>query len=55
VVRAAARRAGVALPDAAATDRVLGLAGGGDRGATAWPGGAATRAGTTVRLALTAD
>jgi tRNA(Ile)-lysidine synthase len=55
VVREAARRAGVAVPDAAATDRVLDLAGTGDGAATTWPGGAATRAGTVVRLGLPAD
>jgi tRNA(Ile)-lysidine synthase len=55
VVRAAARRAGVAVPDAAATDRVLALAGGADGGRTAWPGGSARREGTVVRLGLPPD
>ena len=55
VVRAAARRAGVAVPDAAATDRVLALAGGADGERTGWPGGSAARAGTAVRLALPPD
>jgi tRNA(Ile)-lysidine synthase len=55
VVRAAARRAGVAVPDAAATDRVLALAGGADGERTDWPGGSAARAGTAVRLALPPD
>jgi tRNA(Ile)-lysidine synthase len=55
VVRAAARRAGVAPPDAAATDRVLALAraGGGDR--TTWAGGSAGREGAAVRLPLPPD
>jgi tRNA(Ile)-lysidine synthase len=55
VVRAAARRAGVAVPDAAATDRVLGLAGAGEGAATRWPGGAAVRDGAAVRLVPPAD
>jgi hypothetical protein len=55
VVRAAARRAGVAPPDAAATDRVLALAGAADGDRTGWPGGSATREGTVVRLALPPD
>jgi tRNA(Ile)-lysidine synthase len=55
VVREAARRAGVGVPDAAATDRVLALAGAGDGAATSWPGGAATRAGAVIRLGLPAD
>jgi tRNA(Ile)-lysidine synthase len=55
VVREAARRAGVAVPDAGATDRVLVLAGDADGAATTWPGGSATRAGTTLRLDLPAD
>ena len=55
VVRAAARRAGVAVPDAAATDRVLALAGAADGERTGWPGGSAARAGTAVRLALPPD
>jgi tRNA(Ile)-lysidine synthase len=50
VVRAAARRAGLDPPDAAATDRVLALAGAADGAATGWPGGAAARAGAAVRL-----
>jgi tRNA(Ile)-lysidine synthase len=55
VVRAAARRAGVAVPDAAATDRVLALAGGPDGGRTGWPGGSARREGTALRLGLPPD
>jgi tRNA(Ile)-lysidine synthase len=55
VVRAAARQAGAATPDAAATDRVLALAGAADGARTAWPGGSATRQGMTVRLVLPAD
>ena len=55
VVRAAARRAGVAPPDAGATDRVLALAGAADDGRTGWPGGSATREGAVVRLALPPD
>jgi tRNA(Ile)-lysidine synthase len=55
VVREAARRGGVGAPDAAATDRVLDLAGAGDGASTSWPGGVATRAGTVVRLARPAD
>ena len=55
VVRAAARRAGVAPPDAGATDRVLALAGAADGGRTGWPGGSATREGAVVRLALPPD
>jgi tRNA(Ile)-lysidine synthase len=49
VVRAAARQAGAAPPDADATDRVLALATG--TGAeTAWPGGRARRDGAAVVL-----
>jgi tRNA(Ile)-lysidine synthase len=55
VVRAAARRVGVAPPDAAATDRVLALAGAADGDRTGWPGGSATREGAVVRLALPPD
>jgi tRNA(Ile)-lysidine synthase len=55
VVRAAARRAGVAVPDLAATDRVLALAGAADRERTGWPGGVAGREGMTVRLAPPPD
>jgi tRNA(Ile)-lysidine synthase len=55
VVRGAARRAGVAVPDAAATDRVLALAGAGDGGRTVWPGGAAWREGTALRIGLPPD
>jgi len=55
VVREAARRAGLAVPDAAATDRVLALAGAAAGAATTWPGGSATRAGTDLRLAPPAD
>jgi tRNA(Ile)-lysidine synthase len=55
VVRAAARRAGVAVPDAAATDRVLALTRGADGGRTGWPGGSARRVGTAVRLGLPLD
>jgi tRNA(Ile)-lysidine synthase len=55
VVRAAARWAGVAPPDAAATDRVLALARAADGDRTGWPGGSATREGTVVRLALPPD
>jgi tRNA(Ile)-lysidine synthase len=55
VVRAAARRAGVAPPDAAATDRALALAGAADGDRTGWPGGSATREGAVVRLTLPPD
>jgi tRNA(Ile)-lysidine synthase len=55
VVRAAARRAGVAVPDAAATDRVLALAGAADGERTGWPGGSAARAGPALRLGLPLD
>ena len=55
VVRAAAARAGLGAPDAAATDRVLALAGAADGTRTGWPGGAAVRDGAAVRLALPAD
>jgi tRNA(Ile)-lysidine synthase len=50
VVRAAARRAGVAVPDAAATDRVLALTAAADGDGTGWPGGSARREGRVVRL-----
>jgi hypothetical protein len=50
VVRAAARRAGMAVPDAAATDRVLALTAAADGDGTGWPGGSASREGTVVRL-----
>jgi tRNA(Ile)-lysidine synthase len=50
VVRAAAREVGVAVPDAAATDRVIGLATGADGDGTGWPGGWARRDGPVVRL-----
>jgi tRNA(Ile)-lysidine synthase len=50
VVREAARRAGAAVPDAAATDRVLALADHADGAGTGWPGGSAAREGTVVRL-----
>ena len=50
VVRAAARRAGMAVPDAAATDRVLALTAAADGDGTGWPGGSARREGTAVRL-----
>jgi tRNA(Ile)-lysidine synthase len=49
VVRAAARQAGTAPPDAEATDRVLALAAQ-PRGEAAWPGGRAWRDGTSVAL-----
>jgi tRNA(Ile)-lysidine synthase len=55
VVREAARRAGVGVPDAAATDRVLGLAGAADGARTDWPGGSATRDRTTVNLQVSPD
>jgi tRNA(Ile)-lysidine synthase len=55
VVRAAAARAGLEAPDAAATDRVLALAGAADGAGTGWPGGSAVRDGPAVRLALPAD
>jgi tRNA(Ile)-lysidine synthase len=55
VVRAAARGAGAAVPDAAATDRVLELAGAPDGARAAWPGGAATRDGTALRLQAPPD
>jgi tRNA(Ile)-lysidine synthase len=55
VVRAAAARGGMAVPDAAATDRVLALARAVDGTRTGWPGGAAVRDGAAVRLALPAD
>jgi tRNA(Ile)-lysidine synthase len=57
VVRAAARQAGAAPPDAEATDRVVALAAGPARGApaqpggeAAWPGGRAWREGASVVL-----
>jgi tRNA(Ile)-lysidine synthase len=57
VVRAAARQAGVAPPDADATDRVVALATGSARGAparpgaqTTWPGGRARREAAAVVL-----
>jgi tRNA(Ile)-lysidine synthase len=57
VVRAAARRAGAAPPDAEATDRVVALAAGSARGAparpggeTSWPGGRARRDAAAVVL-----
>jgi tRNA(Ile)-lysidine synthase len=57
VVRAAARQAGAAAPDAEATDRVVALAAGSARGAPArpggeatWPGGRAWRDGASVAL-----
>jgi tRNA(Ile)-lysidine synthetase-like protein len=55
VVREAARRAGAGVPDAAAVDRVLALAGAADGAGTAWPGGSATRRGPAVRLAAPPD
>jgi tRNA(Ile)-lysidine synthase len=55
VVRASARGAGIAPPDAAATDRVLRLAGGRGGAGTGWPGGSAWRDGPAVRLARTQD
>jgi tRNA(Ile)-lysidine synthase len=50
VVREAARLAGAAVPDAAAAERVLGLAGAADGAATSWPGGSARRDGHVLRL-----
>jgi len=55
VVRAAARSAGAAAPDAAATDRVVALATGADGAGTGWPGGSAQRDGPAVRLAPPPD
>ena len=55
VVREAARRAGVTVPDAAATDRVLALAGAADGAGAGWPGGSAAREGTVVRLQVPPD
>jgi tRNA(Ile)-lysidine synthase len=55
VVREAARQAGVGVPDAAATDRILGLAGAADGARTDWPGGSATRDRTTVHLQVSPD
>jgi tRNA(Ile)-lysidine synthase len=59
VVRAAARQAGAAPPDADATDRALALAAGSARGAPAqrggeagWPGGRAWRDGASVVLGV---
>jgi tRNA(Ile)-lysidine synthase len=49
VVRAAARQAGAAPPDAEATDRVVALAAQRD-GEAAWPGGRASREGASVVL-----
>jgi tRNA(Ile)-lysidine synthase len=50
VVRAAARQAGAAPPDAEATDRALALAAGPARGEATWPGGRAWRDGTSLAL-----
>jgi tRNA(Ile)-lysidine synthase len=55
VVREAARRAGATVPDAAATDRVLALAGADDATGTGWPGGSAAREGTVVHLQVPPD
>jgi tRNA(Ile)-lysidine synthase len=55
VVREAARRAGATVPDAAATDRVLALAGADDGTGTGWPGGSAAREGTVVHLQVPPD
>ena len=55
VVRAAAVRAGLETPDAAATDRVLALARAADGARTRWPGGVAVRGGPVIRLTLPAD
>jgi tRNA(Ile)-lysidine synthase len=55
VVRAAAFRAGIGPPDAAATDRVLALTRAGDGKGTAWPGGVAVRDGPAIRLRPPAD
>jgi tRNA(Ile)-lysidine synthase len=55
VVREVARRGGVAVPDAAACDRVLGLATAGDGTVVRWPGGAAVRDGRWVRVVVPAD
>jgi tRNA(Ile)-lysidine synthetase-like protein len=55
VVREAARRAGATVPDAAATDRVLALAGADDGTGAGWPGGSAAREGTIVRLQVPPD
>jgi tRNA(Ile)-lysidine synthase len=55
VVREAARRAGATVPDAAATDRVLALAGAADGAGTGWPGGSAARQGTVVRVQVPPD
>jgi hypothetical protein len=40
----------MAVPDAAATDRVLALTAAADGDGTGWPGGSAGREGTAVRL-----
>jgi tRNA(Ile)-lysidine synthase len=50
VVRAAARQAGAAPPDAEATDRVVTLAAGPALGEATWPGGRAWRQGASVVL-----
>jgi tRNA(Ile)-lysidine synthase len=55
VVREAARRAGVAAPDAAACDRALRLTGAADGAETHWRGGVAVRDGRWVRVAVPAD
>ncbi len=55
VVREAARRAGATVPDAAATDRVLALAGAADGAGTGWAGGSAAREGIVVRLQVPPD
>ncbi|HJW36437.1 MAG TPA: tRNA lysidine(34) synthetase TilS [Actinomycetes bacterium] len=55
VVREAARRAGATVPDAAATDRVLALAGADDGAGTGWSGGSAAREGTVVRVQVPPD
>jgi tRNA(Ile)-lysidine synthase len=55
VVREVARRAGATVPDAAACDRVLGLAGAAEGAVTRWPGGVAVRDGRWVRVVVPAD
>jgi tRNA(Ile)-lysidine synthetase-like protein len=55
VVREVARRAGATVPDAAACDRVLGLAGAAEGAVTRWPGGVAARDGRWVRVVVPAD
>jgi tRNA(Ile)-lysidine synthase len=55
VVREAARRAGVAVPDAAACDRVLRLTEATDGTETHWHGGVALRDGRWVRVVVPAD